>query len=72
MVRTKHQRILDAIEELHRATRLKDPHLRIKLPNGLDERNSEHKAFMKEIKTFILAYKKFYGLTKIEVEFDIL
>ena len=65
--KTKSQKILDAITALNKAMKMEEPHLRINLPGGFYD-TEESEEFAKAVKIFIRAYKKFYGLKKINVE----
>ncbi len=65
---SKLNRIQKAVDGLNKAMKLEDPHLQIHLPYGFDPETPDGKEFMMAMKNFIQAYKKFYGLKKMDVE----
>jgi len=65
--KSKAHRILNAVEALNKAMSMEDPHIVINLPGGSYD-TDESKEFVASIKTFIRAYKKFYGLKKVRLE----
>ncbi len=65
--KTKDQRIREAVEELNKAMIMKDPDIRINLHSGVYD-NDRGKKFGRDIKTFVQAYKEYYGLEKVKLE----
>lgn len=68
--KTKAAKLQEAVNALNKAMALEEPDIRIHLPGGLSE-SPETKAFFQEVKKFIKAYKEFYKLEKVEVEFTV-
>lgn len=66
--KTKAVRIQNALDDLNKAMGLKEPHLVLYLPGGFFK-TEESKEFVAAIKVFTEAYKKFYRLEKVEVDF---
>ena len=69
--KTKALRVQEAVDALNKAMQLEEPNIRINLPGGMDEKSQESQEFILAIKSFIQAYKKFYGLKEIGVEFTL-
>lgn len=68
--RTKAHRIYLAAEELNKALKLDDPHIRISLPYGVVN-DPAGKEFITATRTFVQAYKKYFGLKEIDVELTV-
>ncbi len=66
--KTRAQKLLAAFNDLERALKMEEPHIRIRLPYGVYD-NDEGKKFICAAKEFVRAYKQYYGLKKVELEF---
>ena len=68
--KTRAQKIQEAVDALNKAMVMDDPvHFRIWFPNGLDGNDPKAAELLREIKKGIVAYKKYYRLKKLNIEF---
>jgi len=66
--KTRAEKIQEATDSLNKALEMEEPNIRVSLPGGFVE-NKESIEFMESFGTFIKAYKKFYGLKEVKIEF---
>jgi hypothetical protein len=64
--KSRAERIQEAVDKLNKAMQVEEPDIQISLPWPMDD-NEQGREFIKCIKTFIEAYKKYFGLKKIDV-----
>lgn len=65
--KTRTQRIREAVNELNKALMVCEPDMRLYLRWPMDK-DAGGKEFMRALDAFIKAYKKYYELTKVDVE----
>jgi hypothetical protein len=66
-LKRREQRIREALKELDKAVNMKEPHIRIHIPWGINN-DMRGKIFIGQIRDFIEAYKKYYRLEKANIE----
>ncbi len=68
--KSRNVKIQEAVDALNKAMAMDDKvHFRIWLPYGLDGHDPKAAELLREIKKGIVAYKEYYRLDKVEVEF---
>lgn len=66
--KSKVQRVNEAMDSLRRALAMDEPHIAVRLDLGVPDKDTpQGREFLDAVKSFIAAYKKFYGLEHINV-----